>query len=1044
MNKTGPRVIVLLMVIPLLLIFTTSTVVDVTEILVDVPVSSIEILGDEVLDIAIDQKNEIGEYDNSYKIETVVKPEDATHKTVTFSVEEVEGKKKAEVIISSDGVVRPLSEGTVKIVATAGARSDEIKITYTSDSVYSVQSDGLSTIQLDEGEEKDIKDFVSVYPQDVTYESEVEFSKPLKASYNSASGMIKGRSSGEFEMTFKVSGIKIDPQSGTVTDTEHELKLPIAVKSATKGTTQKISFAGKETLTCATMDDYSVEFSYNESFGNRFKEEAITYTGDTEAVAGIECIVNDDGTVGLSFSLSEKAEAGKEYEIAIKLGDEEITTITVKKALFLSDIKVVGKKSYYMVGQSNIKLDISYEGEAGKNYSVEYYSKNSDVVTISKAGLAKTITEGTAEIYVKIFDKGDNEVTDITVEPFVINVVDAYISLNYKEKGLGLKQELVLAGNDIVGEDTTQAYYQFGINGKLSSDKTNREIDCSDEKLIWSSSDTSIAEVSNGKVTVKGTGKATIVVESSYNERLELKDPIKAEFTVVCRKDAVFVDTYEKLMYATKNCKESVLQDNIMLAPKIAEKGFTDYENYLKNVCTGTMMTTADYSYYKDNGHSDAAQIRYCVNFTASVYGNGYSINGEYITRSKAYTGYSVFNGPLDLVRLNYENNSSQNASVKAQDNIVFVVQNDNVVIENVELKGCSDASLKDENSSSINLGNLDYCGTVLEIIGDNCTVSYSHINNGRTVVRIYGSATEYDADKLDGNPDNYRITAALNNCILENAREFILKIGSNQAKKSATASGFAATATDEDYAQAAPFLTDSNNNNYSVGANYTDDEYFYNHYVMTDVTLQDVSFLSAGLFSIGFESKFAGVCLHGFDYNDNWKFSQRGWKNIAGTSYPAVLRIKGDVRFYDWKAIDTINSSTLIEGDESTIGKVIKLDIGEMIKNYVNGDKTNNGNMVVTYQGTQYVNGAVAFYGGGKNYSYIDYSEASDVFKTRGYGSYTVGMNQFNSQQVIYCAGKEPFKFALYDKEHGITVEEQLAAKRDSTAYYWVKTKTK
>ena len=1036
MNKTGPRIIVLLMVIPLLLIITTSTVVNVTEILVDVPVSSVEILGEDNLHIAIDGKDESGVYDNSYRIETVVKPDDATHKNVTFTVEEVEGQKKAEVIIKA-GVIRPLTEGTVRVVATAGARSDEIQITYTSDSVYSVKRTADTTLKVAEGKELSVKNYLSVYPEDAAYAAETEFSAPLKASLDKVTGVIIGKARGTTDLTIKIPGIAINEQDGTVTDCVHEVTLPVSVTPAK--TASGISFAGEDNLYCATLGTYSAEFGYDIAvFGNRFFEEIPTFEiSDPEALDSVTLVPNGDGTVKVTVTLSEKAVKNEVYEIKIKLGGVTVTKISVKNAPFLSDeVIIAAEKSYYQVGTKNVAFGIKADGDAS-DYAVEYFSDNPDVVYVTLNGIATMKKAGIATIRGVLYDVRSGERLDVNITSAVITVVDAYKSLVFKDKKAGIKNELAIAGYDvdIATGSVRLTDFVFGLSGSLSSGGTENAVDNASDKLIWRSSDTDVATVSDGKITVVSTGETTIAAESAYNDLLGLKQPVKAEITVTCRKDAVNVDTYEKLVFATKNEREIVLTSDVMLAPRIGEKDFTDYVNYLEQ-CTTEMLTTADYSYYKDNGKTSDANIRYAVEFTASVYGNGYSINGEYVTRSADYKGKTLFNGPLDLVRLKYDLSSEQNARVKAQDNIVFLVKKDGINIENVELKGCSDDSIKE--NGAINLGKLDKCGTVLEIVGNNCTVSYSHINNGRTVMRIFGKATEYDAAKLSANPERYRINATVNNCILENGREFILKLGSNQFKKnpSYTGSTLAPAATDADYADAAPFLTASDGTDYAVGRNYLNDSFFYDNYVMTDVTLQDSVFLNAGLFSVGFESKFSGVCLHGFDYSESWNFSKKGWQNVAGTSYPAVLRLKGDVRFYDWKDISRINSYTLIEGDRDTIGRLINLDMKTLMTNYVNN--YGKSDMFVIYDGNTYVNGAITFYGGGRNYSFVDYSETGETFGSLA--DYSVPMAAFNSQPVIYCAGKNPFRFAIYDANNGITVEEQFAAKSDGRAYSWVR----
>lgn len=115
------------------------------------------------------------------------------------------------------------------------------------------------------------------------------------------------------------------------------------------------------------------------------------------------------------------------------------------------------------------------------------------------------------------------------------------------------------------------------------------------------------------------------------------------------------------------------------------------------------------------------------MEFSANVYGNGYFIDADNLTQKLfSRSGNRVFTGPTDLVSWG---NNTEKIAVKSQDNAVFLVKTDNVAICNVELKGCSDASLvaQNENGTSYtDLGKLDYCGTVLEVASDNVTVSYS------------------------------------------------------------------------------------------------------------------------------------------------------------------------------------------------------------------------------------------------------------------------------------------------------------------------------
>lgn len=425
------------------------------------------------------------------------------------------------------------------------------------------------------------------------------------------------------------------------------------------------------------------------------------------------------------------------------------------------------------------------------------------------------------------------------------------------------------------------------------------------------------------------------------------------------------------------------------------------------------------------------------MEFTNDVYGNGHSINAHYITRSKDTLGTSVFNGPLDIVRLEYDNSSTHNAAVKAQDNIVFLVRKDGIDLRNVELKGCSDSAIDG------NLSNLNNCGTVLEIVGDDCNLNYSRVNNGRTVVRVFGKPMT-DSTLVAASPEAYRITANIDNCILSYGREFILKIGSNQAKKNPSvtngvmlnSSGYSPTANRDKFDDAAPYLTKQNGENY--GTADVKDDYFYNNYVMTDITLGNSALSNAGLFCIGLESKFGGLCLHGYDYNETYRFgSTKGWQNIAGTSYPAVLRMEGEVRFYDWKKVSDVNSETLIEGDPQILDIVgLNMNVSNLINSYTG---INANKLTSTYEGEKYVNGAIAFYGGGKNYSYVNMSGVADNFY--GLTDFSIPLSYFGDRVslIYYSAGAEDFRFLLYDSTCALSVQKQKADLADNTAYLWI-----
>ena len=124
----------------------------------------------------------------------------------------------------------------------------------------------------------------------------------------------------------------------------------------------------------------------------------------------------------------------------------------------------------------------------------------------------------------------------------------------------------------------------------------------------------------------------------------------------------------------------------------------------------------------------------------------------------------ALFKGPLNFVSMS--ESSSSLVSVKAQDNISFAVY-ENVTLNNVVLSSCDIKADKDRN---YDLTDLTYVGTTVEVFGDNVNIDYCRINNGRTVLRVFGDIE--DSSKV--------INVNVKNSVLSSAREFIIRMGTN------------------------------------------------------------------------------------------------------------------------------------------------------------------------------------------------------------------------------------------------------------------------
>jgi hypothetical protein len=97
------------------------------------------------------------------------------------------------------------------------------------------------------------------------------------------------------------------------------------------------------------------------------------------------------------------------------------------------------------------------------------------------------------------------------------------------------------------------------------------------------------------------------------------------------------------------------------------------------------------------------------------------------------------------------------------------------------------------------------------------------------------------------------------------------------------------------------------------------------------------------------------------------------------------------------------------------------------------------DNNIVNTYEGKGYINGAIAFYGGGKNYSWVDTSGVSENFNELE--MFEVPLDYFGSRSelIYYAAGKENFRFMVYDNDSKLSYQKQQNDLTDGTAYSWI-----
>lgn len=472
--------------------------------------------------------------------------------------------------------------------------------------------------------------------------------------------------------------------------------------------------------------------------------------------------------------------------------------------------------------------------------------------------------------------------------------------------------------------------------------------------------------------------------------------------------------------------------------------------------------------YNNANNTNATKDITVGLHVKKDIYGNGFTINAHGLTYPTHGTyneagklvptrGEDYFYGPLAFVTIG---NLEQMPVVKAygQDNALIYLDGSNLTINDVKVRNTNEID---------NMYNLIYSGSVIDVNGHNNTIKNSILSNGRNIVRAFC------ADGL-----------TIDNCILKNAAQFLLTLGSNEytaydteqtVKASYNGKTYSDT-FDNFYAQDnkekgaigildqifnAPKMTNQNDisnalsslNQIQSGldnvAPLKDEE--GNTIYNDEINVSRTYFSNSGIFSIAFETMFNGAFL----YNGLMPNSLVGLvsvfgaimpNKIGGTSSPVKLNLDKTSKFYDWKDVDKLDVSIMIEENISAMikilaGKDIPLSMEDFfpLRSYLK-DICKQQGYFYEDEGKYYLNTKVVSYGGGKNYStvsipeedieFMDLSKQISINLTEGVlaGKYISTIHEYVlllSKCVSLAIGFNPFNFLTNGKTSNYTPEE-------------------
>lgn len=987
------KIIALIMIIPIVFLIALFSVGKAAGVYADIPVTGIQITTqneDGFIDV------DVADYDPIAFL-AQVQPVNARNQKYSFEISGVGGGEAPDGFEIIDGKLYIDNVGKVKITAISAEKGfkDSVIVSAYSTKVLriypKVNGDEITSdvVSIDGGENVFSAE---LYPENLSGETRIfeEIGDNHILKLNAVTGVAQALFSGETQVRI------------TCPEGREGLEKVLTVKVNVDTDSTGFAVNGKSSGAKVTVKNKATTAKlFVESKNDALEISDLTLPEGVTA-SGIERISENKFVLTLSFD--------KEFSDEENSGKVGATDFSLEFTEYNLDVRT----SYYdgegdeIKQKNNTKVTYVAYSESDDDADVKFeIIRGADVITLEQHGQFANITatkRGFAKI--KITTEHDGKV--IKEIEKTIRVVPNVYSMEFADsaKEYGIENILTIGGRKPNGRADTRTIFVRVVTEAGAETFTDEFMNVAffadDDSLFSCKAQTATnADAISAEIRAKGTGLTTLNAElKNYNQYFGTNICAKIRLRAV--KDGRNVGNYDELKTVTEAGHIVVLTNNVMLGVKIDGKAMDEVE-LKKDVKKFT--TTYDKTYLENlekSGENGVVNkyVQYLIEFKNHVYGNGFEINADKFTQCKDATGVpKIFKGPLNFVAIS-------SASVKGQDNISFLVSTDNVLINNVVLKGCSDDSLHEEDGR-FNLSKLNYVGTTLEI-AKSAKLLNSRVSNGRTVVRIFAGGSTMGSpvveDKSAFNVQDEKINVHIESCVLSNAREFILKIGSNRALKQ----------TSEVQRK---LRKEKENEYYSPydESNKTD-KYFNDNYLINDVTLKNSVLETSGLFSVGMETHFSGEFLYGGTITT--------WEGCAATSYASALRIVGDVKMLDWKNLSNVDSSTLIEVTGEA-NPWLSMNVAAMMKEVAKVN-TACSDIILKVGETEYVHGGIAFYGGGYNYSYLDLTEAND--ETKQFGVYDVNISVLQNSEnenirqqgkmLPSAAGAGDFRFYLYNNK--------------------------
>ncbi len=449
---------------------------------------------------------------DSYKLVATVLPKDAEYDGVAWA------SSNASVASVSNGTVTALKQGTTTITASAGGKSATctVKVSAKVIAVTSVTLDKTS-LSMKAGDTETLK--ATVNPTDATDKTITWMSSDV-AVVTVSDGKLTAKGAGTATITAKAGNCTADCTVTVSVDVESvsldKTVLSLAVgESATLNATVKPDNATDKNVVWTSSDNTVATVS------NGKVTAAKAGTATVKATCGgktAECVVTVTVPTG-SITLDKTV-------LSLAVGESATLTATVKPD-DASDKNVVWTSSDNTVATvSNGKVTAVKAGSAtvkaacgGKTAEcVVTVTVPTGSITLDKTVLSLAVGESaTLNATVKPDDASDKNVVWTSSDNSVATVSNGKVtavkagSATVKAACGGKTAECVVTVTVPTGSITLdKTVLSLAVGESATLNATVKPDDASDKNVVWTSSDNSVATVSNGKVTAVKAGSATV------------------------------------------------------------------------------------------------------------------------------------------------------------------------------------------------------------------------------------------------------------------------------------------------------------------------------------------------------------------------------------------------------------------------------------------------------------------------------------------------------------------------------------------------------